>query len=407
MIPRKRIDIGWADLASGVLACMAPGDAAAVRADMEAAWDARASLACLSVRSGFDALLGTLALPRGSEVLMSAVNIADMARIIEAHGLTPVPVDIDMQTLALSMASLTRAATPRTRAVLVAHLFGSRMPMPALVEFAHKNKYLLIEDCAQGDSGDGWRGEARADVSLFSFGVVKPATALGGALLSFRDAALCQRVRAHMASWPLQPRAAYLARLLKYAALVPFGNARVFGALVALCRWCGVPHEKIVAGAVRGFSDDGFFAAIRRRPAPPLLRLLNRRLLQGEQVGSVRRIANARKLQALLSGARCIGTQAVQHRHWMFPLVHEQGDALIEHLAARGFDAAHKASSIGVLAPPPGCAPAAEATHAFCRLIYLPAHEGMSGVDIERLADAMAEFDRQHTAQSAGALKVP
>ena len=55
MIPRKRIDIGLADLASGVLACMAPGDVAAVRAGMEAAWDARANLACLSVRSGFDA----------------------------------------------------------------------------------------------------------------------------------------------------------------------------------------------------------------------------------------------------------------------------------------------------------------------------------------------------------------
>ena len=247
---------------------------------MEAAWDARASLACLSVRSGFDALLGALALPRGSEVLMSAVNIADMARIIEAHGLTPVPVDLDMQTLTVSMASLARAATPCTRAVLVAHLFGSRMPMPmpmpALVEFTHKNKYLL-----------------------------------------------------------------------------------------------------------------------------------NRRLLQGEQAGSVRRIANARKLQALLSGARCIGAQAVPHRHWMFPLVHEQGDALIGHLAARGFDATHKASSIGLLAAPPGCAPAAEATRAFSRLIYLPAHEGMSGADIERLADAMAEFERQHPAQGAGALKVP
>ena len=44
-------------------------------------------MATLSVRSGLDLMLQALALPRGSEVLMSAVTIADMAAVVAAHGL--------------------------------------------------------------------------------------------------------------------------------------------------------------------------------------------------------------------------------------------------------------------------------------------------------------------------------
>ena len=204
MIPRKRIEIGWADLASGLLACVVPGalvGGARAAAKVESAWrTARGNLACLSVRSGFDALLSVLQLPAGSEVLVSAVTIRDMTRIIEAHGLIAVPVDVDHQTLAVSRAALERALSPRTRMVLVAHLFGSRMPMRDVVEFSNKNNILLIEDGAQAYTGDGWRGDISSDVCLFSFGSIKTATALGGAVMTFRDTELPDRVRDAMSA---------------------------------------------------------------------------------------------------------------------------------------------------------------------------------------------------------------
>ena len=407
MIPRKRIDIDWADLASGLCGCILSGDAAKLRHSIETAWDARANLVCLSVRSGLDALLAVLALPSGSEVLVSAVNIADMPRIIEAHGLVPVPVDLDLQTLQVSMQALQAARTPRTRAVLVAHLFGSRMPMQAISEFRNKNKYLLIEDGAQAYTGDLWRGEARADVSLFSFGPVKPATALGGAVLSFRDAALRDRVRAHMARWPLQARGAYFLRLLKYAALAPFAHPVLYGVLAALCRACGTTHEKLVSGAARGFAGGDFFTKIRRQPSPPLLQLLHRRLAQHEQTSALCRIERARQLQSLVGAQRCVGAHGAQHRHWIFPVTHDAGDALIRHLAEQGFDAAYSASSLGVVPAPPGAAPAVEAARTFARLLYLPAHEGMSAADVERLARAITAFEQRRTLPTASGLKMP
>jgi perosamine synthetase len=391
MIPRKRIDIHWRDLLRGILFCGAPDAGDRARAQIESTWDTRNSLACLSVRSGFDALLSALSLPAGSEVLMSAVNIADMTLIIQAHGLVAVPVDIDMGKLDVPVAHLERATTPRTRVVLVAHLFGSRMPMQGIVKFCNKNKYLLIEDAAQAYTGDRWRGTVGADVSLFSLGPVKPATALGGAVLAFRDAGLCSRVRQVMAGWPLQSRGAYAARLLKYLAMAPFGHRRVFGAMAMLCRWCGTTHEALVSGVARGFAGDDFFRRIRQRPSAPLLRLMACRLAQGVQSSVLRRAKNSRQLQQLL-GDVCVGALAAEHWHWLLPVRHADPEGLIRRLAARGYDATRQASSLGVVAAPPGALPAAEALRTFSQLVYLPAHEGMSAVDIERLAAAVNAF---------------
>ena len=57
-------------------------------------------MAVLSVRTGFDLLLRTLNLPHGTRVLMTSVTIRDMYKIVVAHGLVPVPVDLDPDTLA-------------------------------------------------------------------------------------------------------------------------------------------------------------------------------------------------------------------------------------------------------------------------------------------------------------------
>ena len=75
--------------------------------------------------------------------------------------------------------------------ILVAHLFGSRVDLAPLA----RPGVLLVEDCAQSFRGPGARGDPPADVSLFSFGSIKTATALGGALVRVEDAALRARMR--------------------------------------------------------------------------------------------------------------------------------------------------------------------------------------------------------------------
>ncbi len=346
MIPRKRIDIGWADLAAGLAACCLPGDTGRAAARVESAWHtARGNLACLSVRSGFDALLGALQLPAGSDVLVSALTIRDMTRIIEAHGCAAVPVDVETQTLAVTRGALERALTPNTRAVLAAHLYGSRMPMQDVAQFCRKHNLLLIEDGAQAYTGDGWRGDIASDVCLFSFGSIKTATALGGAIMTFRDAALRDRVRAAMSAWPVQSRAAYFVRLLKYALFVLLGYRPCYTLFVNALKLLGMDHDRVLASAMRGFAGGDFFAGIRRRPSTPLLKLMRRRIRQGSQPSVARRGASARQLAALLPGVQRPGEVVSWHSHWVFPVLHPRADALIAHLQARGLmlRAAHRA----------------------------------------------------------------
>ena len=141
-------------------------------------------------------LLAALGLPPKSEVLVSAVTIEGMVWIIQGHDLLPVPIDLEMRRMAPTLESLRRAITPATRAIVVAHLFGSLIPLDGIIEVAKRHGLLVIEDCAQAFDGGRYKGNPHADVSMFSFGPIKSATALGGGLLRVRDRKLLQRMRA-------------------------------------------------------------------------------------------------------------------------------------------------------------------------------------------------------------------
>ena len=397
MIPRKRLDIGWLDLLHGIGACLWPGDREGMRGRLERAWSPEGlGLACLSVRSGFDALLDVLDLPRGSEVLVSAITIRDMTRILEEHGLVPVPVDLDLQTLAVDPGSLARAVSPRSRAVVVAHLFGSRMPLEPVLDLAREHGLFVIEDCAQafrgpGDGGD--RGHPECDVRLFSFGPIKTATALAGGLFTFRDRSLRDRVEERQAGWPVQGRRTFLARCCKYALLKMLSWRPVFSLFYQVCRLSRRSHDEIISGSVRGFAGGDFFTRIRQRPSFPLLALLARRLERFDRSGIDQRTAMAEAAIQLLPSLERPGGGAAEHTHWVFPVCHETPETLIRHLWAKGFDATRGASSLCVVDPPadrPETEPA-RARRAFFHLLYLPVYAGLSRRDVERLARAAAD----------------
>ena len=145
-------------------------------------------MAVLSVRSGLHLLCSSLDLPRGSEVLISALNIPDVPAILEHHGLVCVPVDIDLDTLAVNADALAAAVTPQTRAVLVAHVYGARANMAPIIACAERHRLLVIEDCAEAFDSLRYRGHPRSDAVLFSFGPIKFGSVFQGGLLRVRAA---------------------------------------------------------------------------------------------------------------------------------------------------------------------------------------------------------------------------
>lgn len=272
MIARKRLDIGWSDLAAGIHACFCQGSA------KEEDFRDADSILCLSVRSGFDLFLTALALPGGSEVLVSAVTIPDMPRILREHRLVPVPVDLDFATASVGAASLRTAMTPKTRAILAAHLFGGRMTMDPVFEVAVEHGLVVIEDCARAFAGREFTGDPRSEVRMFSFGPIKTATALGGAALFVKDAALPERMSAIQSGWPCQSQKSYLKKLTAFcffkAVFAPFFYTLLLGFL----RLFGRDHDALVTGSARSFEGGDFFRRIRHRPCPAPQRLVNLRI---------------------------------------------------------------------------------------------------------------------------------
>jgi dTDP-4-amino-4,6-dideoxygalactose transaminase len=392
MIPRKRLDIGWSDVAYGIAASLFPPRREAVETALRAvAPGGEHRLACLSVRSGLDALLTVLDLPPGSEVLVSAVTIRDMVRIVEAHGLVPVPVDLDTRSLAVRLESMEQAIGPRTRAVLVAHLFGSRMPLEPVLAVARAHGLFVLEDGAQAFADLAALGPPQADVSLWSFGPIKTATALAGGILCLRDPGLLDQVRRHQESWPERSRWSFLSRLLKYSVLMGLTWPPLYTLFVALCRLAGVNHDQVISARTRGFPGDGFLQQIRHRPSTPLLALLARRLRRFDPATIAARTAAAEQALAAMPFLARPGDQASRHTHWVFPVLNENPVALVDILWKQGFDATRGASSLHVVSPPadrPELAPQ-EAEAMMERLLYLPVYPEVPQRTAGRLATAL------------------
>jgi len=400
---RKRFDITWSDLGFGILNTWLPRRRAAIQRRVEQIWSrCDDTLACLSVRSGFDLLLQQLRLPPKSEVLISALTIKDMVRIVRQHGLVPVPVDLDMHSLSPRFDLLRRAITPATRAVLVAHLCGGRVPMDPIIELAGEHGLLVIEDCAQAFAGTEYKGHPQSDVSMFSFGPIKTATALGGGVLRVRDRELLTRMRAAQAVYPVQGRLAYLARLLKYSAMKAGSIRPVLGLVVRVCRLIHYDHDHFFNGSARGFAGRQFFSRIRRQPSAPLLSVLKRRLVTYDKKRLAERISKGEFLLGLLHhDVPCPGGEVAPHTYWVFPVEVEDPGRVIAELATAGFDAT-QGQSMCVVAPPadrPELDPVA-ARCGISKIVYLPFYPEMPVRPLQRMAEVVLRETRPQAAES-------
>ena len=138
----------------------------------------------------------------GDEVIVPDFSFIATAEVVSSVGAIPVFADIDPSTFQLDPASAEQARTPRTKAVMVVHLFGQCADMDALIPWAEANGLHVIEDNAQS-LGATWDGRLvsgpagmMGDMGTTSFFPSKNLGALGdgGAVLTRRQA-WAERVR--------------------------------------------------------------------------------------------------------------------------------------------------------------------------------------------------------------------
>src|SRR5690606_37040560 len=94
------------------------------------------------------AMMG-LGLQAGDEVITADFTFAATVEVIALLQLTPVLVDVDIDTFNISIDAIKNAITPKTKAIVPVHLFGQTAKMEAIMEIAAQHKLFVIEDNAQ------------------------------------------------------------------------------------------------------------------------------------------------------------------------------------------------------------------------------------------------------------------
>ncbi len=155
------------------------------------------AMAVSSVRDGFSCLLDVLNFAAGDEVIMAAYNYHVMPLIIRQRGLVPVFADIDAKTLNIDAGRIERLITPKTRAVLVTHLFGRSAPVAEIQRLCRQHGLILLEDAAHacGAESGGQKVGGFGDFGMFSFGTGKCLVTLGGGMIVSRNAELYGKLR--------------------------------------------------------------------------------------------------------------------------------------------------------------------------------------------------------------------
>ena len=160
---------------------------------------------CVTCGNGLDALCLILRayielglLKEGDEVIVPAnTYIATILSITENH-LIPILVEPDIDTLEIDEQSIEQAITPRTRAIMLVHLYGRCAYTAFIGDICKRHNLLLLEDNAQahgchfGDNRTGSLGHATAH----SFYPGKNLGALGDAgAVTTDDEQLAQTIR--------------------------------------------------------------------------------------------------------------------------------------------------------------------------------------------------------------------
>lgn len=212
MIPVNEPALGAREV-ENVVECLRSGwisSAGAFLERFESGWAAycgrRHGIAVCNGTVALELAVAALRLGPGDEVILPTFTIISCAAAVVARGATPVLVDAEPGTLTLDPAQVEARITPRTRAIMVVHIYGHPADMDPILALAERHGLAVIEDAAEahgaeyqlghGTTTSTWRRcGSFGPVSTFSFYANKLVTTGEGGMVVCDDDALAERVR--------------------------------------------------------------------------------------------------------------------------------------------------------------------------------------------------------------------
>lgn len=129
------------------------------------------------------------------EVIVPTLTYIASVNTIAYTGATPVFVDSVESTWQIDPEDVKRKITPKTKAIMVVHLYGHPCDMDAIMAIAKEHDLFVIEDCAEA-FGSKYKGQyvgTFGHISTFSFFGNKTITTGEGGMVVTNDQTLYQR----------------------------------------------------------------------------------------------------------------------------------------------------------------------------------------------------------------------
>jgi perosamine synthetase len=265
-IPLSSPDITQAEIDAVTAVLRTPNlslgpELAAFEADLARYHAVPHAVAVSSGTAGLHLSLLTLGVGEGDEVIVPSFTFVAVANAVLQVRATPVFVEIDPVTLNLDPASVERAISSRTRAILVVHTFGVMAEIDTLQEIARRHHLALIEDACEaigaqfGDPPNTGRAGSFGELAVFGFYPNKQlTTGEGGAVLA-RDPAHAARLRSLRnqgrnpgAGWLDHAELGYNYRLSDLACSLGRAQLRRLGEMLALRQAAAERYDSLLRG---------------------------------------------------------------------------------------------------------------------------------------------------------------
>lgn len=164
---------------------------------MSATVDRRYGIAVSNGTAALEVAVQALKIGSGDEVIMPTFTIISCAMAVTKVGAIPVLVDSDIYTWNMNVHEIEAKITPRTKAIMIVHLYGLPVEVDKILALARKYNLKLIEDAAEmhGQTYNGRPCGSFGDISIFSFYPNKHITTGEGGMVVTDDEELAERCR--------------------------------------------------------------------------------------------------------------------------------------------------------------------------------------------------------------------
>ena len=157
----------------------------------------RHGIACSSGTAALHLALAALEIGPGDEVMIPDFTLIAAANMVLLRGAVPVLVDVDPDTWGMDPRRIAAGMTPRTRAIMVVHMYGHPCDMDPILDLAKQHGCCVIEDASEAHGAEykGRKVGGLGDVGCFSFYGNKIVTTGEGGMVVTNREDLARRAR--------------------------------------------------------------------------------------------------------------------------------------------------------------------------------------------------------------------